>query len=441
MPYTGHVNPMQPIAKELVSRGHDVLWLTGKRMEAQVSITGARFAEMASDAMMKDDEIKPPESSGMTAALSYMQSMFLDRVPAQVRDYQAVLQRFPADVLIVEFCTFGAFCLRDLTGLPYATLGINPLVTADPEIPPWGTGAQPPATFIGRMMNSFSHFMATKLFFTKLTAALNERREELHLQPLASADAFNTAVRSDALHIMMTTEMFEFPRAALHPAVKFVGPLMPIVDDKDFVEPDWWGEMVNRPRQTVVHVTQGTVVDDSINLIRPTIEALSSCSDLLVIATGKELQAQYSGEQRSLDKPANLRLAAFVPHAKLLPHVGVMVTNAGYNGVLAALSCGVPLVCAGRTEDKADVSSRVTYAGAGVDLATDTPSMQAIRDAVRKVLAEQSFTDTARRIMEDFARHNGPAEAADALEELQRNSKATGDYSRVGAVQEKHNAT
>jgi hypothetical protein len=38
------------------------------------------------------------------------------------------------------------------------------------------------------------------------------------------------------------------------------------------------------------------------------------------------------------DLPANVRVAPFVPHAELLPHVDAMVTNAGYNGVLTALA-------------------------------------------------------------------------------------------------------
>jgi len=62
-----------------------------------------------------------------------------------------------------------------------------------------------------------------------------------------------------------------------------------------------------------------------------------------------------------------------------------MIISAGYNGVLAALKHGVPLICAGRTEDKADVSARVAWCGAGIDLQTDKPSEASIRNAVRTV--------------------------------------------------------
>jgi hypothetical protein len=116
--------------------------------------------------------------------------------------------------------------------------------------------------------------------------------------------------------------------------------------------------------------------------------------------------------------PANVRVANYVPHRLLLPHVAAMVTNAGYNGVLTALAHGVPLVCAGRTEDKADVSARVAWSGAGLDLGTDLPSTAQVGAAVRRVLTEPSFRANAARIAADFAGHDGPAEAVDLLERL-----------------------
>lgn len=43
MPFTGHVNPAQPIAAELRKRGHEVTWLTGEGFRGKVEVTGATF--------------------------------------------------------------------------------------------------------------------------------------------------------------------------------------------------------------------------------------------------------------------------------------------------------------------------------------------------------------------------------------------------------------
>lgn len=228
---------------------------------------------------------------------------------------------------------------------------------------------------------------------------------------------------------MMTTPAFQFPRENLPSSFKFVGPLLPLFDENSFQPPKWWDELLAHPRRKVVHITQGTIATRAGNLIRPAIEALSSETDLLVVVTGKDIDDLFGSDKpeatdKVIPKPPNVRTSPFIPHAKLLPHVGVMVTNGGYNGVLAALSCGVPLVCAGRTEDKADVCSRVAWSGAGADLRTDTPSEKALRGAVLKVMQDDRYRRAAERVRDDFAKHNGPAEAVDELERVVSETEA-----------------
>ncbi|KAK1569717.1 PdmS protein [Colletotrichum navitas] len=418
MPFAGHIHPAQPIARALVRRGHAVAWLTSASHEHLVTPTGATFVA-SPPALARHDEtpLAPePGTSGLAAVVSTLRQLFLDRVPDQVAAYRAAIEEFGADVLLVDLTAYGAHCLRDLGGPPYATLGINPLVTLDAEVPPWGTGWSPPKTPFGRWVNALAHAAAGRLLYPRLTAPLNEQRAVLGLPPLPATGFFD-ATRSDALHLMPTTPAFEFPRKNLHPAVTFVGPLLPLFGDDDDEEtalPAWWGEMLAHPRDKVVHVTQGTYATNAANLISPTLSALRGRADLLVIATTPDAETVFPAGTL----PDNARVADFVPHAKLLPHVGVMVTNAGYNGVLAALSCGVPMVCAGRTEDKADVSARVAWSGAGIDLGTNTPGEKALGAAVQRVVSDPRYRRAAERIRDDFAAHNGPEEAADHLERL-----------------------
>ena len=43
MPMTGHIRPGLPIARELVQRGHEVRWYTGRKFRPEVEAVGARF--------------------------------------------------------------------------------------------------------------------------------------------------------------------------------------------------------------------------------------------------------------------------------------------------------------------------------------------------------------------------------------------------------------
>ena len=74
-------------------------------------------------------------------------------------------------------------------------------------------------------------------------------------------------------------------------------------------------------------------------------------------------------------------------------------TQSGNN---QAMSFGVPLVTAGRTEDKADVNARVAWSGVGIDLATNEPTPQALREAVRTVLDKPDHRSRASRIADEF---------------------------------------
>jgi len=99
----------------------------------------------------------------------------------------------------------------------------------------------------------------------------------------------------------------------------------------------------------------------------------------------------------------------------VLPHVDAMVTNGGYGGVQTALAHGVPIVAAGRSEDKMEVNARIAWSGAGVSLRTDSPGSERIAAAVRAVLREPSYRDAARRLRDGYARRDAAGRAADVV--------------------------
>jgi UDP:flavonoid glycosyltransferase YjiC (YdhE family) len=65
------------------------------------------------------------------------------------------------------------------------------------------------------------------------------------------------------------------------------------------------------------------------------------------------------------------------------------------------LSFGVPIVTAGTAADRGDVSARVAWSGVGVNLATNAPTAQALRPAVRSVLDDPKFRAQAALYAEE----------------------------------------
>jgi hypothetical protein len=106
------------------------------------------------------------------------------------------------------------------------------------------------------------------------------------------------------------------------------------------------------------------------------------------------------------------------PYSHLLPHVDIMVTNGGYNGVHMALANGVPLVAAGVTEDKPEVCARVQWSGVGINLKTNKPTPMQIREAVNKIRYSSHYRQKAKLFQAEIASYDAPTLATMLLEQL-----------------------
>ena len=181
--------------------------------------------------------------------------------------------------------------------------------------------------------------------------------------------------------------------------MRFIGAL-PLARS-DMPAPDWAAELDGTKR--VVLVTQGTVANHDLGqVIAPTLAALADIPDVLVVVTtgGRQVGAIPG------PIPANARVETFLPYDWLLPKVDVVVTNGGYGTVSLALERGIPLVVAGVTEDKAEISARVAWSGVGVNLATNTATPEAVRQAVRDVLEKPQYRARAMAMADEFAQYD-----------------------------------
>ena len=95
-----------------------------------------------------------------------------------------------------------------------------------------------------------------------------------------------------------------------------------------------------------------------------------------------------------------------------------MVTNDGYGSIHFALASGVPLVAAGKTEDKMETTARVAWSGVGINLDSNRPESEELQAAVRTVLRDERYRDRARSIEATLATLDGPEIGAQLLEEL-----------------------
>lgn len=415
MPLVGHVHPLLPIARALVDRGHDVRWYTGRRFRTTVEDTGARFVPVSAGIDHPSanlDEVFPGRAgrTGLSGIKFDVKHVFVDPAPVQVTDLRRLVAGEPTDAVIADLGVVGTALFHELTGVPWVSVGITPLAIPSRDVAPFGTGLRPPRSALGRGRNAVLRALLDGVVLRDVRAHYQATRAKVGLGP--KAGPFIGAI-SPQLHLQNGLPALEYPRRDLPAQVHFVGALA----DPPSVAPDlpaWWADVVHA-RRPVVHVTQGTVADANLSaLVLPTIRALAHSDVLVVASTGRTDPAALG------PLPANVRAARFVPHGWLLPYTSVMVTNGGFGGVQAALAAGVPLVVAGATEDKPEVAARVAWAGAGVNLRTGTPSVDAVRTAVGAVLEDKAYADRAADLRDQYAARDAGSTTAALIEQLVR---------------------
>ncbi|WP_448808521.1 nucleotide disphospho-sugar-binding domain-containing protein [Agromyces bauzanensis] len=421
-PVRGHVTPLLAVAEALVAAGDGVRFLTGTRYRDQVAATGAEFLPLPAEADYDDRDMDASSLGrrglkGPAGIRHDMIEIFLKPVPAQLRAVRAAIAAEPTDAVLAE-SMFGAASV--LTGMPRAerplvvNLGIVPLALKHPDVAPFGLGIKPMSGPIGRLRNAVltaaterGVFAPVQRFADEIARAVTGRGlSRFFLDWPAGADAI----------VQFTVPEFEYERRGLPDTVHFVGAVSRARASTGEL-PGWWPDLTSgRP---VVHVIQGTVANHEWTLVEPTVRALADEDVLVVVSTGGR-----PVETLPVDLPANVRAASFLPYDRLLPLTHVYVTNGGYGGVHYALEHGVPLVVAGRTEDKAEVNARVSWSGAGIDLRTDTPSPGRIADAVRRVLEDGRHRARAAEIGAAIRRSPGPAAVHEILDRALASSPA-----------------
>jgi MGT family glycosyltransferase len=397
---------MLTAARHLVQRGHRVIVLTGARFAGRVREIGAEFRPLGGRADFDDRDVSSylPDRDryrGLAQAQYDIQNIFVKTIPDQYRAVSAILEAEKPDAVLVDgaFAGVAPRLLRTGPRPPVLALGVTPLTQSSRDVAPAGTGLPPSATATGRIRNRLLGVLARRVLFRRtqtlaqgLFADLGVDRLDLFVMDLSGAfDRF----------LQLCPAGFEYPRSDIAPNTVFVGAMPPggsSGGSAGAALPEWWGDLDDgRP---IVHVTQGTIDNHDLDrLIRPTLAALRGLDVTVVVSLGGRPLTAVA----ATDLPPNARVASYLPYDELLPRTAVYVTNGGYGGVQHALGAGVPMVVAGDTEDKPEVAARVAWSGTGVNLRTGTPSPDALRTAVQRVLDDPSYRERAGRMAAEAA--------------------------------------
>ena len=200
---------------------------------------------------------------------------------------------------------------------------------------------------------------------------------------------FSSLVETASLVLHGTDPVFDPPPAALPPHHRYVGPLL---DDTSALCPAYL-EQAGPPWVLVTLSTYPQSGEEA--LARSALHALSGhpVRVLLTITEG------HSRDELG-PVPGNARVELFVPHSEVLRRACLSVSHAGHGIVARSLYHGVPMVLVPWTSDQPGVAYRAGKAGAAEVVAREDFADERLAEAVTKVLANQSYAQSAA----DFAR-------------------------------------
>lgn len=215
--------------------------------------------------------------------------------------------------------------------------------------------------------------------------------------PVSDID-FNVAPwpRLSLPELIFFPQFFDFPRAT---PIKGAFYVEPSVDterkDKEFP----WEKLDGRP---LIYCALGTLVTfKHLALVKRFFQALLDAMRLLpdlqaAVAIGNHLKAE------DFVCPENVILADNAPQLALLKRAKLMIGHAGTGGVRESMFYGVPMVLCPLGFDAPGNSARAVHHGVAVRADFQKVSAQELKMAINKVLADPSYSESARRISHRF---------------------------------------
>jgi MGT family glycosyltransferase len=407
-PAPGHLNPLLSIASLLVESGHEVAVQVNEDLRAAVEAAGHRFlleipnAQTSAGYYFDNYPERMQKSPGMEMTGYDLVHVFARNIAAQSASLKMALYDFQADLILADSLYWGTLPMlvgpRDKRPA-IAHLGVSVVnIGSGKNIPmrPVETAEQREAELQLR-----EHFM-----LQPAQQAVNAALASLGY-PVLPCPILEAMTELPDLYLHPGIESFEYPDS--NSKVRYIGALPTPVGQPKL--PAWWQQI--DPTKRLVLVTQGTIANrDLSQVIAPALVALGGREDVTIIVT----TGGQPVDSIPVAIPSNARIASFLPYGQIMPEIDLLITNGGYGTVNMAISHGIPVISAGLTEDKEEVSAHVQWSGAGIDLRTNHATPEAIKHAVDEIFTQPSYGERAQRLSLEFASHDVEAELLSLIE-------------------------
>jgi hypothetical protein len=379
-PAYGHLLPMLPLARAAVRAGHQVTVSSGADMTDIIERRGfaAHRAGPTLDEAYAVAAARTTEATGgpLLSALTAQQEMALSGKwffgaagVARASELADLFSDWRPDLVIHDVLEIGSPALAEQHGVPHVTHSYGPVVPGSADI----------AAVLG--------------------------------------DVLTEAGLPDGVAAGLDRPYLDVCPAGLQPvgiAPWRVGiPIRPVAGE---ITPgaELPAGIANLPHEKTVYLTLGTVMNQRPDVFRTVLDGCRQLPLNVVATTGPGVDPAELGNQ-----PDNVLVRQYLPQALVLPHCTAVISQAGAGTMLGALCHGLPQLCLPQGTDQPYNSAALVAAGAGLALAEQEISPNAVANSLREILTNPSFRTAARSIQAEIdAMPDAAAVLPDLLEQL-----------------------
>ncbi|CCH54256.1 UDP-glucuronosyl/UDP-glucosyltransferase [Fibrisoma limi BUZ 3] len=400
----GHFNPLTGLAKHLQEAGCDVRWYTSDIYKKRLEKLGIpHFPVLAHEDVNADsvDELYSERAllTDVGDKANFDMLIFGKLSTSYLQDLRQIQQIFPFELVIADSLFSAIPLIKTQLNVPVLAIGVIPLAEESKDTAPFGPGLYPPANEDERNAYALMWKHFNEVVFKESIDAYAAILSEHGITP-GNSYLFDTLIKHADLYLQIGTPSFEYQRSDLGENVRFIGGLLPYSSDQ--LDRFWNDDRWRKYKRTVL-VTQGTVERDTAKLIEPTLDAFQYSSDTLVIAATGGNNTEQLREKYPWD---NIIIEDYIPFRVAMTYATVYVTNGGYSGTLLSIANQLPIVAAGLHEGKSEICARIGYFKIGINLNTETPTPQAIRDAVEQVIQDNTYRENIARLAQEMSDYN-----------------------------------
>jgi len=398
----GHLNPLIALSRELVSRGHDVVFFLPLEYESRIREQGFDFSPIkVSDIEPKRrrDEAARQQESTWIEETRLRLSRLDQEIGEYMREYLVAVSAAAVDALLMGEITLAGPSVAELLHVPYFVVSTSI---------PHNFGWSAPRSLLSH--RTWQEQLQTRIFEVTIFSLrgpvrqlLDRYRRQAGLGPIANIESSFP----ELAHITQWPRCLDTPRHEVPDRFFYTGPF---VDEgaRSSVEFPW--HKLNG--QPLVYASLGTTRKADPEIYHRIAAACVGLDLQLVITLGG---------RRNLESFANLPGNALVvenaPQLDLLKRADLVITHAGPNTVLETLLFGKPMLALPIALDQPAVAAHLQRLGVAEVLCPNHRSAAEIREALLKLMTDNRYREAASLIKVQLQSLHGTAQAASIVEE------------------------